>query len=244
MTKKIFLTFDMDWASDEVLKDFYGLLCELDVCGTLNVTHSTALLDLFRKEHRLELGIHPNYNMLLDGAGNGESYEAVIRDCLKIVPEAVTVRAHSLTSGSRISSAYARYGLKYDLNMLYPPFEGNCIQCFKDVWGGVKIPFLFEDDIYLMSSDKKAVDYYLNDAFTAPRVFNFHPIHLFLNSECIERYENARPYIDNYEKLEVYRNNTQYGIRDLFVDLIRRAQGKGWTFVQVKEGQWEIETCD
>lgn len=140
MTKKIFLTFDMDWASDEVLIDFYNLLCELDVCGTMNVTHNTVILDLFRKEKRLELGIHPNYNMLLDGDELGKSYETVIQDCLKIVPEAVTVRAHSLTSGSKISSMYARCGLKYDLNMLYPPFEGNQIRCFKDVWGGGKNP--------------------------------------------------------------------------------------------------------
>lgn len=101
MKKEIFLTFDMDWASDEVLNDFYNLLCDLDVCGTINVTHNTNLLEMFRKDGRVELGIHPNYNMLLDGVGNGQSYENVVLNSVKIVPEAVTVRAHSLTSGSK-----------------------------------------------------------------------------------------------------------------------------------------------
>lgn len=134
MRKNIFLTFDMDWASDEVLKDFYDLLCELNVYGTLNVTHDTPLLDLFRKDDRLELGIHPNYNMLLDGTQQ-ESYEGIISGLMKVVPEAVTVRAHSLTESSRIAAMYAKYGLKYDLNMFYPPQENDSIQCFKMLGG-------------------------------------------------------------------------------------------------------------
>lgn len=239
MTKKIFLTFDMDWACDEILKDFYELLCAMDVCGTINVTHNTKLLEMFRKEERIELGVHPNYNMLLDGTGSGQSFEDVLRDCVRIVPEAVTVRSHSLTSGSKISSIYARYGLKYDLNMFYPIFEGDKIRCFRDVWGGVKIPFLFEDDIYLMSPEKRTIEYYLNNTFTAPRVFNFHPIHIFLNSDSMECYENARKYFQDYQKLKCFRNTVTSGIRDYFVTLITIGKEKGYEFLKIKDGNWE-----
>lgn len=137
MDNKIFLTFDMDWASDEVLQDFYDLLCELDVCGTLNVTHNTRLLDLFRKENRLELGIHPNYNMLLDGIEKGKSYEDVIDEIQAIVPEAVTVRAHALANSSKINMKYAQCGIKYNLDMFYPPQKDNRVTYFKNIWGGV-----------------------------------------------------------------------------------------------------------
>lgn len=141
MEKTIFLTFDMDWASDEVLHDFYNLLCALDVCGTLNVTHHTTLLDMFRKENRLELGIHPNFNMLLEGTVKGESYEDVIDELQVIVPEAVTCRAHALTNSSKIKMKYVQCGVKYNLDMFYPPQKGNQVTYFKNAWGGVKYPF-------------------------------------------------------------------------------------------------------
>lgn len=105
--------------------------------------------------------------------------------------------------------------------------------------GGVKIPFLFEDDIYLMSSEKKTIDYYLSDVFTAPRVFNFHPIHIFLNSDSIECYENAREYFRDYQKLKYCRNTMTPGIRDYFVNLINTGKEKGYRFLKIKDGEWE-----
>ena len=67
--KNVFLTFDMDWASDEVLRDFYQLIKVHDLVGTLHVTHQTELLEAFRLDGRLELGIHPNYNTCLSSGG-------------------------------------------------------------------------------------------------------------------------------------------------------------------------------
>lgn len=44
MGKEIFLTFDMEWSSDEVLEYLYNMICELDICATVFVTHDTPLL--------------------------------------------------------------------------------------------------------------------------------------------------------------------------------------------------------
>lgn len=236
--KKIFLTFDMDWASDEVLRDFYDLICELDVCGTIHVTHSTNLLDIFQRDGKLELGIHPNYNMLLDGGEEGRSYEEVISDIHEIVPNAVTVRSHSLTTSSRIEFKCKEYGLKYDLNMLYPPQNGDCIRCYKNVSGLYKIPFIYEDDIWLMSGEKKSASYYLSDDFLAPRVFNFHPIHIFLNSESIDRYEKARSSFNNYNELLRFKNINEFGIKDYFLELVKISRQKGYVFSKIKDGEW------
>ncbi|MBQ9361183.1 MAG: hypothetical protein IJT96_09140 [Lachnospiraceae bacterium] len=67
--KSIYLTFDMDWVIDEVLEDFYNLIIETGVTGLLNVTHDTKWLKRFRDDKILELGIHPNYNFLLNNVG-------------------------------------------------------------------------------------------------------------------------------------------------------------------------------
>ena len=46
--KKIYLTFDMDWADDEMMRFFYDTVCKLDIYGTLNVTNDSAVLDVIR----------------------------------------------------------------------------------------------------------------------------------------------------------------------------------------------------
>lgn len=69
MKKEIYLTFDMDWAIDEVLEYFYELIEECQVAATLNVTHETPLLQKFECSRKVELGIHPNYNDLLNVKG-------------------------------------------------------------------------------------------------------------------------------------------------------------------------------
>lgn len=67
--EKIYLTFDMDWAIDEVMEDFYGLLKKYGLVGTIHVTHETRMLKEFRRDGILDLGIHPNYNSALESKG-------------------------------------------------------------------------------------------------------------------------------------------------------------------------------
>jgi hypothetical protein len=177
--------------------------------------------------------------MLLDGVSGAGTYEEVLSKIHQIVPEAVTVRNHCLTTGSRIMAKQKEYGLKYDLNMLYPPRSDDSIQSFKD-WNDIyRIPFIYEDDIWLTMSEKRDVQYYLSDDFSAPRVFNFHPIHIFLNSDKLNRYEEARPFFDNYEVLKKYRNLDEFGIRDFLIQLISTSKERGYTFLKIKDGNWE-----
>lgn len=123
--KDVFLTFDMDWADDGVLKYFHSLICELGIYGTLHVTHQTPALAEIRKEGRLELGIHPNFNKLLDNTEcRGTDFRQKVRELLEIVPEAVCVRSHSLVSGSPVSRCFAENKLKYESNLLYFPGGG------------------------------------------------------------------------------------------------------------------------
>lgn len=69
--ENVFLTFDMDWAIDEVMEDFYALLKKYGLVGTIHVTHETSMLEQFRIDGILDLGIHPNYNLALQSGGGG-----------------------------------------------------------------------------------------------------------------------------------------------------------------------------
>ena len=53
------------------------------------------------------------------------------------------------------------------------------------------------------------------------KVFNFHPIHLFLNTNSLDLYEKARPFFKDYKKLKSIRSN-DFGIRDFFIELIEK----------------------
>ncbi len=59
---KIFLTFDIDWANDDVLNDTIDLIERSDIAATWFVTHDTPVLNRLRANPRFELGIHPNFN--------------------------------------------------------------------------------------------------------------------------------------------------------------------------------------
>ena len=239
---EIFLTFDMDWVNDEVLEYFHDMICELDVCGTLFVTHETPVLDIIRSEGRLGLGIHPNFNKLID---HSEPYhtnaQTKIRELIKIVPEASAVRSHALVRSSILSKYFAINGMKYEVNLFYPVDNGVKIKCFKDTWGMIQIPFILEEDIYLMSDVKYTMKWYLGKTFLAPLIFNFHPLHLFLNTDKIEQYDEAKPYTRNYTMLKRYRDIRRDGIEKKFRTLVNLAKERKYMFRKLKEVDWQKE---
>lgn len=150
--KDIFYTFDMDWASDFVLQDFRQLLSKCGIKATVNVTHETSMLEKFRADEKIELGIHPNYNPLLVEKSE-KTIRRILEDIKAIVPEALSLRSHALTASSIISNEYENYGIKYELNTYIPIKQGNVIYPYDAPIGKHKVlPFIFEDDLYLLKN--------------------------------------------------------------------------------------------
>ncbi|MBK7450428.1 MAG: hypothetical protein IPJ47_13810, partial [Anaerolineales bacterium] len=97
------MTFDIDWAHDDVLNDTIDLVEEANIAATWFVTHETPLLSRLRANSKFELGLHPNFNFLLEGdIRNGKNCHEVIDRMYAIVPEAVSARSHSMTQNSGI----------------------------------------------------------------------------------------------------------------------------------------------
>ncbi len=235
MDETIYFTFDMDWANDVVLEYFYSLLKKYDIPATIFVTHDTDMLQKFRQDEKIELGIHPNFNRLLNGDNGQDNYKIIVDNMLEIVPEATAYRSHALVDFSPLTIYCEEKGLERNLNMYMFPEEGSRIYPFKR--GGVTmIPFIFEDDLWLMYG-KKDIEYLLEGDFKAHRIFNFHPIHLFLNCESLSRYENAKKYNKTPEELQKYRNDMMQseGVEDIFVKLIQMARNKGWSFGLIRD---------
>jgi hypothetical protein len=219
---EIFLTFDLDWACDEVLADTIALVEDADAYATWFVTHGTPLLKRLRSNPRFELGIHPNFNNILMGKPepcNGKNADETIEKLRAIVPEAKTVRSHSTTQSSLLLQLFLNKGLTHHCNNFIP--HQSKIELFPWYqWNGlIAVPYFWEDDVAIVQEERLGEIERLTSR-KGLKIFNFHPIHVFLNTERIERYEESRPYHRLPEKLLCFRNNETPGARTALKTLL------------------------
>ena len=152
---KVFLTIDIDWAHDEILEDTIQLIEETGVCATWFITHETSYLEFLRGNPRFELGIHPNFNPLLLGDKSlGKSADEVVSRLLEIVPEAKSVRSHSMAQSSVLLNLFSEKGLTHDCNH-YIPQQSQIVLKPWHLWNGlIRVPYFWEDDIEMEEKPK------------------------------------------------------------------------------------------
>jgi hypothetical protein len=216
----LFLTFDIDWANDDVLNYCIDILEVNSVKATFFVTHETPVLERLRKSDLFELGIHPNFNFLLNGDYRyGKDYKEVIDYYLSMVLDAVSVRSHSLTQNGPIVDEFIRRGLVYDVNlflMYLSEIELKPIPYYKE--GFTRLPYFWEDDTYILYNQKVEVPNLVSKP--GLKIFDFHPIHVFLNSANLNNYERARPYLQETNELVRFKNRDCFGTFDFLIRLI------------------------
>jgi len=218
---RIFLTFDIDWAADFVLQDTIDLIEGAGVCATWFATHSTPLLENIRRNPLFELGVHPNFNPLLAGA-HAEGVQEILDRTLELAPGCVSVRSHSLVQATSILNMFGERRLRYDCNMLVPWDAGIVLQPWRH-WTGdmVRVPYLWEDDVaclYDWEFDSTFDYWYQPDGIN---VLDFHPIHVYMNTESLRRYEDSREVHRNPVDLIRWRN-TSAGSRTFLQSLLAR----------------------
>lgn len=211
----IAFTSDIDWAPEEVIADtinlfeFYGIKC------TFFSTHYS--LELSKSNKKLfEIGIHPNFNPILNGQSNKRP-EDILDDILEIHPDAAGVRSHSMLQSTNLLQLFADKKLIYEANH-FMPYQTN-IKPFRLWTGIIRIPYNWEDDVhwtYGNTFDNCGMEL-SDDSFI---VFDFHPIHIFLNTENKFRYNEAKKYYNDPKRLLNYRNREVKGTRDLLISLL------------------------
>ncbi len=218
--ENIYLTFDVDWASDEVMKYTIDILEKYNAKATFFITHETKILDRLRKNKNFELGIHPNFNFLLNGSSEkGLNYNQVIENILKIVPEALSVRSHSMTQNSNILDAFKRFGLTHDCNHFISDSSEIELKPWL-LWNGlIRCPYFWEDDIYAMEKNQQDIENICLQK--GLKIFDFHPIHIFLNMSKISQYESTRKFHNDYGNLKKHRNQ-EYGTENILNFILER----------------------
>lgn len=216
---KPFLTFDVDWAHDSVIDDTLTLVDRYGVKSTWMMTHSADAETSIRKSGH-EIGIHPNFNPLLMGdRSKGKSAEDIVAKLLSQFPDSQVVRSHSVVQSSRLSQIFYRLGLRFESNDYLPGRIFKSIQPFISETGMTKIPYIFSDELACIADKTDIGELCLRGGL---KVFDFHPIHIFLNTESLERYERARPYFQNPKELIKHRYEG-YGTRNRLIELLELA---------------------
>ncbi|WP_299455606.1 hypothetical protein [uncultured Microscilla sp.] len=220
---KIFLTFDIDWASDEVLNFTIDILEESKAKATFFCTHETKVLDRVRKNPDFEIAVHPNFNFLLNGDHRyGSNVKEVAQYYMDIVPESVTLRSHSLTQNSQILEVFCDLGIRSDCNLLIPLEAGETKPFLYSNNRLLRIPYIWEDDTAILyRNSTKVTDYLQHDGL---KVFDFHPIHVFLNTETLDRYNRCRKHLQNYTELKSFVNHESFGTQNFFKNLIQQSK--------------------
>lgn len=215
------LTIDIDWAHDEVIADTLTLIAEAGVAATWFVTHATPVLADIRATPRQELGLHPNFNPLLDGTpGSARDKLLQLHD---IVPEAVSVRSHSLVRSSRLSVIFREFGMTHESNYFVPPSAGHKIHPWTDFTGILQVPIRWEDDVRLLDPTIGEPSAHLGKI--TPLTVDFHPIHVFLNTNSIAAYEHSRPAAHDVVALREQRRKLgSGGSRDRLLNLLATAR--------------------
>ena len=216
---KIFLSFDIDWAHDDILTDTINIVRDAGVASTWFVTHGTPLLQQLRSLHDAELGIHPNFNSLLDGTCTNTDNTAgkVIGSVLSLVPDARTIRSHSLTQNERLVDQCRDAGLTHISNFFIPHGCGVEVKPFR-IWNDVVIaPHCWQDNVALKMPLPFPTEAELYSGF---HIFDFHPIHIFLNTEHLDRYERTRHLHRKPEELIKHRYEG-VGTRTRLLELLR-----------------------
>lgn len=214
------LTIDVDWAPEAVIADTLELLARYDAPATIFATHESPLLRE-AESNLVELGVHPNFNPLLEGHSS-RTVDEVLAEIRGLYPNARGIRSHSMLQSTPLLQRFVAHGFTYEANC-FLPYDDRLRP--RRLWMDLtRVPYNWEDDVH-WGYGRSFADFNLTTGPTSLNVLGFHPIHIYLNTESAARYEAARPHYQDPSSLETYRNvGPTPGTRDLFIKALKWCQ--------------------
>lgn len=225
MLNESLLTFDTDWAPDFTIDYVIDYLIEKNIKSTWFITHdSPAIRRIILREDLFEIGLHPNF---LGESTQGKNEEDVMEYLLKIIPKSKLIRTHVLFQSTLLFRRLVqKYKIETDVSLLLPHTPNlvpHSIHLGENLPKLIRVPYFWEDDIEMYNPNKNWNLNYTWFKFKGLKIFDFHPIHVYLNSYNMKNYEFIREHegIDNLtkEKCKKYINKTKKGVNDFFKEL-------------------------
>lgn len=225
MINETILTFDCDWAPDFVINDIINLLNEEKIKATFFITNNSQIIKKLRENKLFEIGIHPNF---FPKSTQGSNENSILNNLKQIVPEAKSIRTHGLFQSTPLLKKFQEYGIENDLS-LFLQNTPNIVPHYSKFFNLFRFPYFWEDDVAITEKINWSFDdpmYHVNGL----KIFNFHPIHVFLNSRYMENYENLKKDIGlgqlNEENIKNYVNQSDVGVKSYFKEIISFIKNK------------------
>jgi len=216
MIESTLITIDNDWAPDFILSHVSNILCNRGIKATWFVTNDSSFLETLKKNKLFEVGIHPNF---ASNSTQGEDPDSILYNLKKIVPEAKSSRSHSLFQSTHLFRKFDKYGIENDVSLFLPKIINSQPHYLKFV-NLYRFPFTWEDDIALLENDDLNISKY---NLRGLQIFNFHPIHIYLNSNNLVLYQKLKADIGiinlTEENIKQYINNGE-GVKTFFLSLL------------------------
>jgi hypothetical protein len=211
----VVFTADQDWAPEWTCTNFVHDLARFDLQCHLFRTSESPSLDQAFSEKLITQGWHPNFMM---NSTHGDSITEVIETMKLLVPESRTVRAHSYFESSET------WKHLFEANQVVeshgPTIRSEGLMPIQLASNMIRIPVFFEDDVLLRDDPiaLKSIDLLRKIVTPGLKVFDFHPVHLGINSRSLEHYNSSRPHLQDENFFKESRNSR--GVRTLFIEVI------------------------
>lgn len=184
---RICLTFDTDWCPEFAIKEILDIIRENNLKATFFVTHDSKLCrEIDGYGDNIEIGIHPNF---FSNSTQGSQDEEILDNLIKIYPNAIGVRSHSLFCNSRLLNLFKTKGLSYDSNLFL--WKEKDIAPFRNWNDLIRIPYFWEDYPHIFLNMPIKFDSNILSQ-KGLKIFNFHPILVYLNCSNLNSYENLK----------------------------------------------------
>lgn len=231
------LTLDIDWAPDCTIDWIARTLVARRVRATWFVTHRSAAVERLRERPDLfQLGIHPNF---LAGSSHGDTTDAVLGHCMRLVPEASTLRSHALVQSTPIlARVMSQTPVITDLS-LYLPYTPHLRPVEYRVGARtlLRLPYFWEDDDEMQQPEPSWRLGPLLQIGPGLKVFDFHPIHVYMNAA------DMTP----YRRLTARVPRLQDAVESDLDGLVRTGEGTQSLFLELVEHlatQGSLRVCD
>ena len=231
-------TSDIDWASEDVMKEYFNIVNSLEIKPTLFVTHYSEVIESNFKLGKIERGIHPNF---LSDSSHGNSFKKIIETCIKFAPESYGFRSHRLFDVTDIT-----HSLKNDYNYKYVSNLGTILQPhIKPILhesGLIHFPIFFEDGTHLYNQLDLDFTNYIN-LFTSPgiKIISFHPMNLVFNSPNMSFMRQIKDSLSREEyniistaSIEKLRNKNE-GIGQTVIDIVKFVKKNNFPIFSLNE---------
>jgi hypothetical protein len=234
-TEPVFcFTSDIDWASEDVLKQFFKVVNPLAIDPTLFLTNNSEQIE--KNLDKLHVGIHPNF---LPNSSHGNSFVEVINCVKAFSPDSIATRSHRAFEVTDTSHLQFKNGYRYSSNcitIMQPNIRPVLLES-----GLINFPVFFEDGTHLYNELDLNFQKYI-DNFRSPglKIISFHPMNFILNSPSYIYMRQLKDKLtrEQYASLsdndiEAYANKG-IGIRDTILDIISYVKQNNFKIFSLK----------